>query len=81
MGTQEGYIVVTGGHMSRCRVCGARTFLTKEVFRGGEHERLSVCYDCQKNNESQAQPPQDLRIISSKCAAGQKPLEKWITKH
>ena len=82
MGTQEGYIIVTGGHMSRCRACGARTTLTKEIFsRNGKHETLSMCYDCQKNNDPTTRLPQDMRIISSKCAAGQKPLEKWIIMH
>ena len=81
MDSQEGYIIVTGGHMSRCHVCGTRTALTKEIFRSGKHETLSVCYNCQKNNNHPTQLPHGLRIISSKYDAEQPPLEKWITTH
>ena len=81
MGLQEGYVVTR--RMSRCQVCSTHTFLTKEIFlRSGKHETLSMCYNCQKNNEDlPRRPPQYLRIIPSMCAAGQKPLEKWITMH
>ena len=81
LGSQEGYIV-TGGHMSRCQVCGTRTVLTKEIFfRNGKHETLSMCYDCQDNEEALPNHlPKDLRTISAD-AARQPPLEKWITKH
>ena len=83
MGSQEGYIV-TGGHMSRCQVCGTRTVLTKEIFfRNGKHETLSVCYDCQKNNDPTTRLPQNLRTTSATVAGAtrQPPLEKWIILH
>jgi len=79
MGQQQEYIV-TAKHMSRCFVCGARTFLTKEIFRSGKWEAISVCYNCQVNKEEVLPKhlPSDLRAAVAD-ATRQKPLEKWIT--
>ncbi len=82
MGSQQDYIV-TGKHMSRCQVCGTRTVLTKEIFREGKLEIMSVCYNCQVNKEEALLKhlPRDIRTIPAVDATRQPPLEKWITMH